>query len=194
MNMINVNVNLILRKNKILTYLIMGFFKKLANQSSNFFKKAGGDASNLFKKAETTVTKTANTVGGGIVQGANVVGTGLRKVGNTLEKAAPIAAEVGAGVAMLAGQPELAVPLMSAGMAAQRLGGQAKQIGQQVKQAGTVGQQMTSRTAGAFTGTLADANSKLQTANASLTNRLDQAASMSLGPSNQLAQIHNALQ
>jgi hypothetical protein len=52
---------------------------------------------------------------------------------------------------------------------------------------------LTSRTAGAFNASLAQANNQLQTANASLTNRLDQAATMSMAPSNQLAQIHNAL-
>jgi hypothetical protein len=139
------------------------------------------------------VTKTANTVGGGIVQGANVVGTGLRKVGNTLERAAPIAADVGAGLAILGGQPELAPVLIGAGQAAQRLGSQSKQVGMAVKQAGTVGSQLTQRTAGAFNASLADANAKLQTANASITSRLDQAANASMGPSNSLASIHSAL-
>lgn len=169
----------------------MGFFKKLTGDVSNVFKKAGAGADNFFKKAGGFVTKAADQTGAGLVQAGNQVGTGLRKVGNTLEKAAPIISDVGAGVAILAGQPELAAPILAAGNSASMIGGSAKRTGQQVRTASQMGQQVIQNKAGAFTGVLTDANASLQNANRSVVNRL--AAAGDPMPSNNLATIHAGL-
>jgi hypothetical protein len=174
----------------------MGFFKKLSGGASNFFKKAGNQTDNFFKKASGDVTRAADVTGRGIVQGANVVGGGLKQVGNVLEKAAPIATEVAGGIAMLAGQPELAVPLMAAGATAQRLGSQAKMAGRQIQSSGQAASVMIGQKTNALTNTLAAANTQLQAANAQVVDRLNAASSFNPSmstPANGLAQIHSDL-
>jgi hypothetical protein len=169
----------------------MGLFKKLVGDTSNFFKKTGAQAGNMFKKTSDFVTKAADQTASGIVKGANVVGGGLKQAGNVLEKAAPIAAEIGGGIAMLAGQPELAVPLMAAGAAAQTAGRQIKNTGKDIRSGGQMVQgQIRDKTSG-FSATLATANAQLQDANRSLTNRLDAASQPQV--TNGLAQIHSDL-
>ena len=173
----------------------MGFFKKLG-QASNFFKKADNAANNMFQKTRDALSKAADQTGAGIVGAGKQVGTGLRKVGNTLEKAAPIAGEVGAGLAMLAGQPEIAVPLMSASVSAQQLGSQAKGLGRQVKSTSVVAQNVIGQKANALDTHLAQAQSQLNQANAGLQSRLNAASSVNPSmtlPSNQLAAIHSEL-
>lgn len=170
----------------------MGFFKKLS-QASNFFKKADNAANNMFQKTRDAVTKAANQTGAGIVGVGNQVGTGLRKVGNTLEKAAPIAGEVGAGLATVLGQPEIAVPLMSASVSAQQLGSQAKGLGRQVKSTSVVAQNVIGQKSNALDTHLAQAQSQLNQASAKLQDRLNAASSVNpsmTSPANQLAAIH----
>lgn len=174
----------------------MGFFKKLTSQASNIFKKADNSANNMFQKVRDTVTKAADKTGAGIVGAGKQVGTGLRKVGNTLEKAAPIAGEVGAGLAMLAGQPEIAVPLMSASVSAQQLGSQAKGLGRQVKSTSVTAQNIIGQKANAFDTHLAQAQSQLNQASAKVQDRLNAASSVNPSmtlPANQLAAIHSEL-
>jgi hypothetical protein len=147
----------------------------------------------VFKKTSDFVTKAADQTGAGIVKGANVVGGELKRTGTILEKAAPIAAEVGGGLAILAGQPELAAPLFAAGAAAQTAGRQIKNTGKDIRAGGQMVQGQVQQKAGAFQSTLSTANAQLQDANRSLTNRLDSAASSNPSmttPANALAQIH----
>lgn len=169
----------------------MGFFKKLTGNVSNVFKKAGGQADNFFKKASSTITSVADQTGRGIVRAGNQVGGALKQSGNVLEKTAPILSDVGAGVAVLAGQPELAPGIMSAGNSASMLGGRAKRAGSQVQSTSQMAYGTIQNKAGAFTGVINDANAKLQQANRSVVNRLDSAGNASMTtPANNLAQIH----
>jgi hypothetical protein len=76
------------------------FFKKIGSNVNNFFKKTEHGAQNFFQKTVPDVArKVANTVD----EASDVANTAIRKVGNTLEKAAPIVEAVGAAT----GQPEL---------------------------------------------------------------------------------------
>jgi hypothetical protein len=169
----------------------MGFFKKLTSGVSNVFKKAGTGADNFFKKASSDITMAADKTGRGIVMAGDKVGGALKQTGNILEKAAPILSDVGAGVAVLAGQPELAAPILAAGNSASMIGGRAKRAGSQVQSTSQVAYGTIQNKAGAFTGVINDANAKLQQANRSVTNRIDAAGNASMTtPANALAAIH----
>lgn len=101
------------------------FFHKLRNSSSNFFHKVDNGASNFFQK---TVPDIAQKASGAITNAGNTINTGLRQVGNTLEKNSALLGDVGAGLSMAIGQPELAALSFSAGEAGQQLGSNIKNV------------------------------------------------------------------
>ncbi len=165
----------------------MGLFKKLTNNVSNIFKKAGGATDNFFKKAGDDITKASNTVGNGLAVAGNKVGGAMNKLGNSLEKAAPILGDVGAGVAVLAGQPELAPGFIAMGNSASAIGGSVKRTGGNISSSGQLAQTALANKTGGITAGLNSMNRQLQDANRSVINRVDLA-----GNTNQLAAIHAA--
>jgi len=173
---------------------IMGFFKKLTNQTANMFKKAGSQADNFFKKTGDAVTKAADQTGGALKQAGNVVGGVAKQAGNVLEKAAPIIADVGAGIAVLGGQPELAPVLIGAGQAAQRAGAATKRAGVTTQQAGRTANQMLNKQASGFNSSLEQARTQVASSNQQIQDRIIAAGNASaIQPSNALAQIHESL-
>jgi hypothetical protein len=106
------------------------FFKKISRGANHFFHKVDSGASHFFKK---TLGDVAHKVGHGIVDaGGAVAGVG-KKVGNFLEKNSAILGDVGAGLAMAVGQPELAGLAMSAGQMGQELGSQVNRGSKAIK-------------------------------------------------------------
>lgn len=109
------------------------FFKKLSSGASNIFKKLDSGASNFFKKLPDQVNSIAGQVGSGLNTAGDVVANTATKAGNFLEKNSGIISDVGAGVAMALGQPELAAPILAAGNSGAI-------IGQKLKRGGTQAQ------------------------------------------------------
>jgi len=87
-------------------------FKKISRGANNFFKKVDNGASNFFKKLPSNVESIAGKVKNGLNQGLDAVGDVARKVGNSLEKAAPM---IAMGASMIA--PQFA-PAIMGGMTA----------------------------------------------------------------------------
>lgn len=100
---------------------IGSFFRKISHGAKRFFHKVDDGASHFFKK---TVPNLANKAGDGIVDAGNQVAGAGKKVGNFLEKNSAVLGDVAGGLAMVAGQPELAALAIGAGNAGQNLGRQ----------------------------------------------------------------------
>ena len=109
---------------------IGSFFRKISHGAKSFFHKVDHGASNFFKK---TVPHLAHKIGDGINEaGGAVAGVG-KKVGNFLEKNSAILGDIGAGLSMAVGQPELAALSMSAGQMGQDLGSQVNRGSKAIK-------------------------------------------------------------
>lgn len=166
----------------------MGLFKKLTQGASNFFKKAGGQVDNIFKKTGDAVVKGADFLGNNITKGANVVGGGLKQAGNFLEKNSQILSDVGAGLAMAVGQPELAPVILGAGAAGQSLGGRIKGAGQSVKQGGQLANVTLNNKTNSITNAIDNARASVAAKTANAVNTMN-----NLQPANNLAQMHTDL-
>jgi hypothetical protein len=92
------------------------FFKKLSRGANNVFKKIDSGASNFFKKLPNQVDNVVGTTKKGLNKGLDFIGDTARKVGNTLEKAAPAI-----GLAASMALPQFAPAIMAATTAATSL-------------------------------------------------------------------------
>lgn len=111
------------------------FFKKLGRGANNVFKKIDHGASNFFKKLPGQVNSVVDKASKGLNQGFDAVGDVARKVGNTLEKVAPMVA-MGASALV----PGMA-PAIMAGMTT------ATNLSRQIKDGARVGQSTTNHLA-----------------------------------------------
>lgn len=166
----------------------MGLFHKLKSGASNFFKKAGGTADNIFRKATNTITDGANIVGNELRRDGKVVAGGLKQTGNFLEKNAGILSDVGAGLAIAVGQPELAPIIAGAGNSAQQFGGRIKRAGSSVQGYTDKANNMLSTKTDAITNTINNARTDVANKTTKAISTMD-----NLQPSNNLAQIHSDL-
>ncbi len=114
---------------------MVNIFKKISRGANNFFKKVDHGASNFFKKIPGQIEKGANVVKDGLNKGLHEAGNIARKVGNTLEKAAPM---IGMAASTLV--PGMA-PAIMAGMTT------ATALSKQIKDGAKVGQGMTNQLA-----------------------------------------------
>lgn len=148
------------------------FFHKISHGAKNFFHKIDHGANNFFHK---TVPGIAKKVGGGLEQAGGVINTGLRKVGNTLEKNSAILGDVGAGLAMALGQPELAAISLTAGNAGQQLGSNIKSVRGRVNNAVSTAQSQINRGVNKSQSMVGDVRGRVGTGLGSLDNRLNMA-------------------
>lgn len=112
---------------------MVNFFKKLSSGANNMFKKLDSGASNFFKKLPDEASKIANQVGSGLNTAGDAIASTAKKTGNFLEKNSAILSDVGAGVAVALGQPELAPMILAGGNSGAMLGQRLKQGGSQAQ-------------------------------------------------------------
>lgn len=89
----------------------MGFFHKLSRGTNRFFHKVESGSNNVFHKIQNTANQvkqgiddTTNKIKKGVNEGIDKTNIIARKIGNSLEKAAPVAVALGTAT----GQPEIA--------------------------------------------------------------------------------------
>lgn len=146
---------------------IGSFFRKISHGAKSFFHKVDHGASHFFKK---TVPHLAHKVGDGISNAGNQVAGVGKKVGNFLEKNSAILGDVGAGLAMVAGQPELAGLAMSAGQIGQDIGSQVNRGSNAVQQYSNIASGKINRGANKASNV---AMNKIGSARANITNKFN---------------------
>lgn len=112
---------------------MVNFFKKLSSGANNMFKKLDSGASNFFKKLPDEASRVAGQIGSGLNTTGDAIASTAKKAGNFLEKNSAILSDVGAGVAMALGQPELAPGILAAGNSGAMLGQKLRQGGSQAQ-------------------------------------------------------------
>lgn len=112
---------------------MVNFFKKLSNNTNNIFKKLDSGASNFFKKLPDEASRVAGQIGGGLNTAGDAIASTAKKAGNILEKNSAILADVGAGLSVALGQPELAPGILALGNSGAMFGQKLKQGGSQVQ-------------------------------------------------------------
>lgn len=112
---------------------MVNFFKKLSNNTNNIFKKVGSGASNFFKKLPDEASHVAGQIGDGLNTAGDAIASTAKKAGNILEKNSAILADVGAGLSVALGQPEMAPGILALGNSGAMLGQKLRQGGSQAQ-------------------------------------------------------------
>jgi phage-related protein len=152
------------------------FFKKLASGAKNFFQKLPSEANSVIRK-----------VNNGIDQGLGFVNNIAGKVGNTLEKSAPLIAGVAGAVT---GNPVLGLGVADALSNAQGITKQIQNSSSALK-GGTI-QQKLQAGANQF-GVSAQGTGAQNSMQASLANAINRSQGGMTQVTNQLAQMHQSI-
>lgn len=112
---------------------MVNFFKKLSSGANNMFKKLDSGASNFFKKLPDEASRVAGQVGSGLNTAGDAIASAGKKAGNILEKNSAILSDIGAGVAVALGQPEMAPGILALGNSGAIMGQKLKQGGTQIQ-------------------------------------------------------------